>query len=293
MTIPFTSRLKHTLRQLMCSIVRKIIVNQTWFREDIVRYLSDAYWLESYTSVIRPACDKPHANALLRTQFKPEVLPPSIRQCFEEANSAILAYGQEGEDIILRHLLPQPTGFFVDIGAHHPVRFSNTWALYQRGWRGINIDATPGSMVPFRTLRPEDINIEALVSDGKEPVMFYSFDEPALNTLDAHLAQTYIDSNWSLKECIELIPKSLGALLDTHVPPETHIDVMSLDVEEHELNVLQTNNWDVYKPSVIIVELLGTSIQDISMHPVVEYLHGHGYILLSKLYRSVFFVRGQ
>ena len=50
------------------------------------------------------------------------------------------SYAQEGEDLLLERILgKQGKGFYVDVGAHHPVRFSNTFLFYKRGWRGINI----------------------------------------------------------------------------------------------------------------------------------------------------------
>ena len=72
------------------------------------------------------------------------------------------SYSQEGEDMLLdRFLEDRSVGFYVDVGAHHPKRFSNTYRLYCRGWRGLNIDANPGSMTLFQKLRPRDINVEA------------------------------------------------------------------------------------------------------------------------------------
>src|SRR5580658_8816405 len=76
------------------------------------------------------------------------------------------SFSQEGEDMILASFFEgKKNGFYVDVGAHHPKRFSNTHHFYIRGWRGINVDATPGSMKLFRRTRPDDINIEAAVSD--------------------------------------------------------------------------------------------------------------------------------
>src|SRR5215510_10661697 len=61
------------------------------------------------------------------------------------------SFSQQGEDLILARLFEgQRRGFYVDVGAHHPRRFSNTFLLYRRGWRGLNIDAAPGSMRLFR-----------------------------------------------------------------------------------------------------------------------------------------------
>lgn len=66
--------------------------------------------------------------------------------------------------ILSRFFEQKRTGFYVDVGAHHPTRFSNTYLFYLRGWHGVNVDAMPGSMAEFRRLRPRDLNIEALIS---------------------------------------------------------------------------------------------------------------------------------
>jgi len=51
---------------------------------------------------------------------------------------ATKSYSQKGEDIILRRILGEKeVGFYIDIGAHHPKRFSNTYLFYKKGWRGI------------------------------------------------------------------------------------------------------------------------------------------------------------
>src|ERR1700726_1059612 len=71
-----------------------------------------------------------------------------------------LAYSQDGEDMILRRLFErQALGFYVDVGAHHPYRFSNTCYFYRRGWRGINNKTKPDAIDPFRPERPTEINI--------------------------------------------------------------------------------------------------------------------------------------
>lgn len=75
------------------------------------------------------------------------------------------SYAQQGEDLILREMLAYAqSGFYVDVGAHHPFRFSNTYLFYKQGWRGINIDAMPGSMKLFDRFRPRDINIQCGVA---------------------------------------------------------------------------------------------------------------------------------
>ena len=57
------------------------------------------------------------------------------------------SYAQEGEDLILYRMIygKIDKGFYVDVGAHHPKRFSNTYFFYRKGWRGINVEPMPGS----------------------------------------------------------------------------------------------------------------------------------------------------
>ena len=50
-------------------------------------------------------------------------------------------YSQEGEDIVIdRYFQHKAKGFYVEVGAHHPFRFSNTYRFYRRGWTGVCIE---------------------------------------------------------------------------------------------------------------------------------------------------------
>ena len=73
--------------------------------------------------------------------------------------------GQYGEDIVLHKLfrnLPS-TGYYVDVGAHHPFAISNTAYLWARGWKGVNVDASAEAIRRFQSIRPDDLNICAAV----------------------------------------------------------------------------------------------------------------------------------
>ena len=53
-----------------------------------------------------------------------------------------VSWSQAGEDLALLAVIRnQKPGFYLDIGAHHPTRFSVTRHLYQAGWTGVNVDA--------------------------------------------------------------------------------------------------------------------------------------------------------
>ncbi|MEA2065142.1 MAG: SAM-dependent methyltransferase, partial [Patescibacteria group bacterium] len=64
-------------------------------------------------------------NLIVRST--PKKLRNIYRNYDEELKFASLSYSQEGEDMILKRIFEsQKNGFYIDVGAHHPKRFSNT-----------------------------------------------------------------------------------------------------------------------------------------------------------------------
>jgi FkbM family methyltransferase len=209
-------------------------------------------------------------------------IPPKQAEC----------YSQEGEDLVVARVLDdKPNGFYVDVGAHHPTRHSNTYLFYRRGWRGINIDAAPGSMDEFKRLRPRDINIESLVGLETVPQRFYIFNEPALNTASKELAKERHTQNpqYRVEREVDLNPRSLVALLDEFLPRGQTIDFMSIDVEGLDLDVLRSNDWDRYHPNLLLVELLNTDLASIGQHEITLFLRSKNYRPTAKLYNTVIF----
>ena len=69
-------------------------------------------------------------------------------------------FSQSNEEKILLDLFKDKKyGFYLDAGCHHPYRFSNTAALYKKGWKGINIDVNHKSLKLFNLFRRRDINL--------------------------------------------------------------------------------------------------------------------------------------
>jgi len=203
-----------------------------------------------------------------------------------------ISYSQEGEDLILRRVFEgRRSGFFVDVGAHHPSRFSNTYYFYKLGWSGINIDATPGSMRLFRRRRPRDINVEAAVGLPGEAVPFFLFEDPALNTLNAATAQALGSGPYHKVGEQTLVKRSLAALLEQHLPAHQVIDFLTVDVEGADLEVLQSNNWRLFRPSWLLVEAIGLGVRAALEAEVNRYLSGAGYELSAKTLNTLIFRR--
>src|SRR6266581_7901720 len=96
-------------------------------------------------------------------------------------------FSSAGEDAIINYLFGfTNSGFFVDVGAWHPSKASNTYLFSLKGWSGINIDACPGSMKAFAEARPRDVNLEVAISDKAEKLTYYSHTvgNSSMNTFD-------------------------------------------------------------------------------------------------------------
>jgi FkbM family methyltransferase len=202
------------------------------------------------------------------------------------------SYSQEGEDLVLARIFDgRSSGFYVDIGCFDPIRYSNTYLFYRHGWRGINVDATPGAKNKFQRIRPRDINIESFVSADSSPRRFYLFNEPALNTASESLAAQRAKANpvYRVDGTITVRPRSLKAILDEHLPKGQSIDFFNVDVEGSDLDVLISNDWDRYRPEIVVVELLTTTLEDVEKHEIAQLLATKGYRPASKFYNTVLF----
>lgn len=204
-----------------------------------------------------------------------------------------LSFAQEGEDLILRRIFAgRADGRFVDVGAHHPHRFSNTYLLYRAGWRGINLDAAPQSMEPFRRSRPGDTNLECAVSDQPGERSFFIFEEPALNTFSAALADDYVRGGWKLRKTAEIPARALSSILHEHAEDWPSFDLLSIDVEGEELAVLRSNDWKRFRPRVVLAEVLDSTLEAIGGSAIGLYLAALGYVPFAKTFNSVFWQQG-
>lgn len=202
------------------------------------------------------------------------------------------AYAQEGEDLILSRLFYGKIvrGFYIDVGAHHPKRFSNTYYFYKRGWRGINIEPMPGSKNKFDRIRPKDINLEIPISSKEEELTYYIFNEPALNGFSRELSSEREKLNaYKIVKTVEMKTKTLGSVLDTFLPKGQNIDFMSIDVEGLDSEVLKSNNWDKYVPMYIIIEDKEFSFENPQKSEVYCFLNDQNYQLLAKTLSTLIF----
>ncbi len=208
-----------------------------------------------------------------------------------EKEFGIKSYSQEGEDLILARIFEGiNSGFYVDVGAYHPIRFSNTHYFYKKGWSGINIDPMPGCMKIFDEIRPRDINIEAAVSNVNEELEYYSFNEGALNTFSNDLAKSRLSMNgYFIQFQKKIKTQKLSDILDKYLPEHQVIDFLSVDTEGFDLNALKSNNWEKYSPQVVITEMLGFNFEQFLDSELYLFMKSKNYSFFAKTFNSLFF----
>ncbi len=164
------------------------------------------------------------------------------------------SFSQCKEDIILDELTGHKRrGFYIDVGAYDPYRFSNTMRFYLRGWRGINIEPDTERWSRFSQMRKRDINLNIGIAKKKGSLTYYRIDPPTLSTFEHRQAQAYIKQGFSILETVNVDVLPLRDVLQKYAKG-TKVDFMSIDVEGLEMQVLESNDWNKYKPLYICVE---------------------------------------
>ncbi len=221
-------------------------------------------------------------------------LPFGVASALLASPEISFTFSQEGEDLVLLELLADRVaspGFYVDVGAHHPRRFSNTYVFYLQNWSGINIDPTPGSMTPFRQERDRDINLEVGVdeADGTRP--FFLFNDPELNTFDPERVR-FLESSTPYRVVgqHQLPVRRLDAILNEHLPAGRTLDFLNVDVEGLDLAVVRSNDWTRYRPRVVVLEDHEFDLMTPQNSPVCSFMLGVGYRPVARLPRSIFYV---
>ena len=204
-----------------------------------------------------------------------------VRKLFLTRNS-FRHYGQMGEDIVLKKFFPKKfRGFFVDVGCFHPVKYNNTYYFYKKGWRGINIDIDAIKIEGFQILRPKDVNIACAVSPEEGEITYWSngFYTPTI-TLDHSFTEDKIGKKYQYKPKTTQA-KSLTTIIDETQYKNRTIDLLSIDVEGHDFQVLQSLDFDRYRPTIIAIETQLTDFAAIQQEPQYLFLDEKGYGLIN------------
>ncbi|BAT58478.1 hypothetical protein GJW-30_1_01004 [Variibacter gotjawalensis] len=188
-----------------------------------------------------------------------------------------IAYGQRFEDIhLMRCFGDQPSGFYIDVGAGHPVIDNVSFLFYLAGWRGITVEPNPKLARLSRVARQRDTQQECVVGASVGEAAYYQVEEfHGFSTTVASNADLVRD-NFEKAAHVRSVPMTtLAVLCAAHAPAE--IDFLKVDVEGAEKDVLGGNDWTKYRPKVVLAEALAPVTQEESFAEWEPILLNNGY----------------
>ncbi len=183
--------------------------------------------------------------------------------------------GSQGEeDSILRDLLPGDVGVYVDIGAGEPINLSNTWAFYERGWRGLLVEPLYQYWPLIIHHRPGDLLYDSAVRN---------YD--GFTMLRVQGTVSSVLPNWNIQEHAKMMItcETTATMLAKFPAIRDACQLCSIDVEGAEKEVLETIDWATFHPEVFCVEY-----RDYNPHALGEDLSGDwAGILTTQGYKEV------
>ena len=189
-----------------------------------------------------------------------------------------VSYSLGGVDLLVNYIFRNTkNGIYIDVGCNHPIKNNNTFLLYERGWRGINIDLDESSIQHFKLSRPDDDNISSCVSSKNGVVDLYFYhDKSPINTINKNLA---LNHKSRYKDIKSIKTRTLDSIIENSKFIDKKINLLSIDVEGSEIDVLEGFSLQKYYPDIVVVEFL-----DINMKKLELINYDIDKILNSKIY---------
>jgi len=206
------------------------------------------------------------------------------------------SYAQSGEDILAHNVLcshmriAKPT--YVDIGAHDPIRLSNTYLLYQLGSRGLLIEPDPDCVAKLRRKRRHDTILAAGIgTDGLSEAPFYRLNQPTLNTFSLQDAEDACRQGpYHIVERMTVPVMPIAQAIDTQLGARPNF--VSIDAEGLDLAILNTYDFDRHAPELFCIEAAEFCEDNIGplRNEVFDLLNDRGYFLYASTYLNGLFV---
>ena len=193
-----------------------------------------------------------------------------------------MSYAVGGVDLVLNSILRDvEVGAYLDVGANHPIDFSNTYIFYERGWSGYAVDGNAGYRSDWSEIRPRDTFLNEIVSDSPKSVRFEIFPDPTMSTIAHTTGEKYRLKFKDLKpKILDVEATTIFHIYQSDINREIHL--FNIDIEGEELNALKGARLDIFRPGVICIEIKNVSIYNIQDNEIFKYIERFGYRLIAK-----------
>lgn len=191
------------------------------------------------------------------------------------------SWSQAGEDIALSLCLTNfaSKGFYIDIGAHDPNRFSVTRKLYAQGWSGLDVDGNPAYETKFNKFRPRNTFLNACVG-SQSNYQFTIFTEGAISTTNGNWVDKFKNEGAIVKEVVSIPGVTLRELIDRADTPKC-VDFINIDIEGADEDALRSLELETLSPDRFPKWILLETAPPIEValsFPSVKYATDNGYI---------------
>lgn len=203
---------------------------------------------------------------------------------FDELGPLLMAYGERRhsenfEELIIRDFFHDKRGgIFLDVGANHYERHSNTFYLETAlGWSGLAVEPQTHFAADYAQHRPRTrfVAMFAADQDGQTATLFV----PPDNNLVASSTVSY-SQRFATPDAGTAVPTAtLNTLLQQ--AQIDRLDFLSMDIELAEPAALKGFDVERFKPALVCIEALPEVRQ-----AILDYFHGHGYVVVSKYLRA-------
>lgn len=194
---------------------------------------------------------------------------------------------QSGEDMISEYIarvlgkkLDDVT--YLDLGANHAKLYSNTYHFYQKGVRGVLVEANPALIGELKFYRSGDVILNrCIASTSGETVDFYVLNGDGLSTPDKEGAEAAIRENPALKieQVVPVKTITIDEILDTYFDKTPTI--INLDIEGEEMNILNSFDFTKHRPLIMIIETIPYRkhlVVGLKNQKIVDFMESKNYI---------------
>jgi FkbM family methyltransferase len=206
-------------------------------------------------------------------------------------------YSQYGEDVLIEQALERlkvinSNVCYLDIGSNHPFYLSNTYYFYKKGASGVCIEPDESLYKNFIKKRPRDTCINVGVSiDDKKFSDFYLMTANVLNTFSFDEAEKITSmGTYRIKESRRVPMLSINEIFQNSLKRLPHF--ISLDVEGLDLKILETLDFDRFRPFIFCIETLSYSENgnQEKNKEIIDFMKSKKYSIFADTYVNTIFV---
>jgi len=194
----------------------------------------------------------------------------------------VISYAQNFEDVMIARLFPRDhRGFYIDVGAADPDHLSVTRHFYDSGWQGVNVEPLAKFHARLSAARTRDVNLQAVIGGTGGRRAFFEIAELPENSTSDEQVMAHLKEQGRTVHTHEVEVVSLEEVCERHAG-DRQIDFMKIDVEGGELEVLQSANWERFRPVLLVIEAVVVNGRD-------ETWQGWEFVVTNRGYEKVWF----